>query len=186
MQSPGSRNMTGAIESDHLKEKLADYGCRAHKLPTTGLRMRVLTPETHVVRGQSVAAHDVEADVIYHPLSDQEFCQLGQASENGRSWSTGLDFGDLLDLPALAHGELRRLPPLYFGYSELNPSALKLRITSRTRSSLVNARSRPRPCPGPTAALSGPAARSPPTRCPRARPAPAVGRRPSSSSSSSS
>ena len=30
-------------------------------------------------------------------------------------------------------------PPLYFGYSELNPSALKLRITSRTRSSLVNA-----------------------------------------------
>ena len=28
---------------------------------------------------------------------------------------------------------------MYFGYSELNPSALKLRITSRTRSSLVNA-----------------------------------------------
>jgi hypothetical protein len=30
-------------------------------------------------------------------------------------------------------------PPLYFGYREPNPSALKLRITSRTRSSLVNA-----------------------------------------------
>jgi hypothetical protein len=30
-------------------------------------------------------------------------------------------------------------PPLYFGYSELNPSALKLWITSRTRSSLVKA-----------------------------------------------
>jgi hypothetical protein len=30
-------------------------------------------------------------------------------------------------------------PPWYFGYKELNPSALKLRITSRTRSSLVNA-----------------------------------------------
>ena len=30
-------------------------------------------------------------------------------------------------------------PPLYLGYSEPNPSALKLRITSRTRSSLVNA-----------------------------------------------
>src|SRR5215472_7442574 len=29
--------------------------------------------------------------------------------------------------------------PLYFGYSELNPSALKLWITSRTRSSLVKA-----------------------------------------------
>jgi hypothetical protein len=30
-------------------------------------------------------------------------------------------------------------PPLYFGYSEPNPSALKLRITSQTRSSLVKA-----------------------------------------------
>ena len=30
-------------------------------------------------------------------------------------------------------------PPLYFGYSDPNPSALKLRITSRTRSSLANA-----------------------------------------------
>jgi hypothetical protein len=30
-------------------------------------------------------------------------------------------------------------PPLYLGYSESNPSALKFRITSRTRSSLVNA-----------------------------------------------
>ena len=30
-------------------------------------------------------------------------------------------------------------PPRYFGYSDPNPSALKLRITSRTRSSLVNA-----------------------------------------------
>ena len=29
------------------------------------------------------------------------------------------------------------LPPLYLGYSELNPSALKLRITSRTRRPLV-------------------------------------------------
>jgi hypothetical protein len=32
-------------------------------------------------------------------------------------------------------------PPLYFGYSEPKPSALKLPITSRTRSSLVNATS---------------------------------------------
>ena len=51
----------------------------------------------------------------------------------------GPGLGDLLDLPPLAQGELRRRPPLYFGYRELNPSALKLRITSRTRSSLVNA-----------------------------------------------
>jgi hypothetical protein len=46
---------------------------------------------------------------------------------------------DLLDLPPLTQRELRRPAPLYLGYSELNPSALKLRITSRTRSSLVNA-----------------------------------------------
>ena len=30
-------------------------------------------------------------------------------------------------------------PPLYFGQSEANPPALKLRITSRARSSLVTA-----------------------------------------------
>src|SRR5262249_33296568 len=73
------------------------------------------------------------------PLSDQEVGQLGQAPDGKRqamiSW---MGLGDLFDLPPLPQRELRR-PPLYLGYSESNPSALKLRITSRTRSSLVNA-----------------------------------------------
>jgi hypothetical protein len=47
---------------------------------------------------------------------------------------------DLLDLPPLRQRELRR-PPLYFGHGEANPSALKLQITSRTRSSLAKATS---------------------------------------------
>ena len=47
--------------------------------------------------------------------------------------------GDLLDLPPLRKGELRQAPAFVFRYSDPNPSALKLRITSRTRSSLVNA-----------------------------------------------
>jgi hypothetical protein len=47
--------------------------------------------------------------------------------------------GDLLDLPPLRQGELRRPAALVLGYSKANPSALKLRITSRTRSTLVKA-----------------------------------------------
>jgi hypothetical protein len=47
--------------------------------------------------------------------------------------------GDLLDLPPLAKVNFGARPPRYRGYSEANPSALKLWITSRTRSSLVNA-----------------------------------------------
>jgi hypothetical protein len=50
-----------------------------------------------------------------------------------------LGLGDLLDLPALARVNFGGCPPLYFGYNESNPSALKFRITSRTRSSLVKA-----------------------------------------------
>jgi hypothetical protein len=50
-----------------------------------------------------------------------------------------LGLGDLLDLPPLDQGEFRRMPALVLRVSELNPSALKFRITSRTRSSLVNA-----------------------------------------------
>jgi hypothetical protein len=47
--------------------------------------------------------------------------------------------GDLLDPPPLAQRDFGTRPPRYLGYSEANPSALKLRITSWTRSSLVNA-----------------------------------------------
>ena len=59
--------------------------------------------------------------------------------ENGRSCSAGLDLAIFLISRRWASVNFGRWPPLYFGYSELNPSALKLRITSRTRSSLVNA-----------------------------------------------
>lgn len=45
---------------------------------------------------------------------------------------------DLLDRRALVKVELRRRPPPYLGRNESNPSALKLWITSRTRSGLVN------------------------------------------------
>jgi hypothetical protein len=50
-----------------------------------------------------------------------------------------LGLGDLLDLPPLAQRELRRMAALVLRIREPNPSALKFRITSRTRSSLVNA-----------------------------------------------
>lgn len=57
-------------------------------------------------------------------------------------------------------------PPEYLGYSDSNPSSLKLLITSRTRSGLVKApwRSAPRPCRGRTAVPSAPASTSPPTQ----------------------
>jgi hypothetical protein len=59
--------------------------------------------------------------------------------ENGRSCSAGRDFAIFLISRRWASVNFGGRPPLYLGYSELNPSALKLRITSRTRSSLVNA-----------------------------------------------
>jgi hypothetical protein len=80
-------------------------------------------------------------DVVDHPLGDQELAQLGQAPSGKRQAVFGrAGPGDLLDLPPLGQRELRRPPALVLGIeSELNPSALKLWITSRTRSSLVNA-----------------------------------------------
>jgi hypothetical protein len=59
--------------------------------------------------------------------------------ENGRSCSTGFDLAIFLISRRWPRVNFGGRPPLYFGYSELNPSALKLWITSRTRSSLVNA-----------------------------------------------
>ena len=84
-------------------------------------------------------AQALVADVVDHPLGDQEVGQLGQAP--GRERQAVLDrlgLGDLLDLPALGQGERLRPAARYFGYSESKPSALKLWITSRTRSALVN------------------------------------------------
>ena len=49
------------------------------------------------------------ADIADHPLSHQELRQLRQAPGGKRQAMLGwLRLGDLLDLPALAEGELRR------------------------------------------------------------------------------
>jgi hypothetical protein len=58
--------------------------------------------------------------------------------ENGRPCSTGFDFAIFLISRRSGRVKVRGRPPAYFGYSEPNPSALKLRMTSRARSSLVN------------------------------------------------
>src|SRR5580700_10168130 len=60
-------------------------------------------------------------------------------AENGRSCSAGRDLAIFLISRRWPSVNFGGRPPLYLGYSELNPSALKFRITSRTRSSLVNA-----------------------------------------------
>jgi hypothetical protein len=52
---------------------------------------------------------------------------------------SGLGLGDLRISRRWTRVNFGARPPLYFGYKELNPSALKFQITSRTRSSLVNA-----------------------------------------------
>jgi hypothetical protein len=57
------------------------------------------------------------ADVLHHPIGDQELRQLGQAPRRKRQpMVTGVGLRDLLNLAALREGELRR------------PSALVLRI----------------------------------------------------------
>ena len=55
-----------------------------------------------------------------------------------QSYSAGLALAIFLISRRSAKVNFGGRPP-YFGYSEPNPSALKLRITSRTRSSLVKA-----------------------------------------------
>ena len=62
-----------------------------------------------------------------------------EGTENGRSCSPGRAMAIFLISRRCGKVNFGGRPPLYFGYSELNPSALKLRITSRTRSPLVNA-----------------------------------------------
>ena len=59
--------------------------------------------------------------------------------ENGRPCSAGLDLAIFLISRRSPSVNFGGRPPLYLGYNELNPSVLKLRITSRTRSSLVKA-----------------------------------------------
>ena len=79
-------------------------------------------------------------DVVDHPLGHQEVGQLGQTpGGNGRPCSAGLDLASFLISRRWPSVNFGGRPPLYLGYKDLNPSALKLWITSRTRSSLVKA-----------------------------------------------
>ncbi len=57
--------------------------------------------------------------------------------ENGKPCSTGFDLAIFFISRRCGSLKVGGRPPLYFGYSESNPSALKLWITSRTRSTLV-------------------------------------------------
>jgi hypothetical protein len=80
------------------------------------------------------------ADVVDHPLGHQELCQLRQAPGGERQVVLGgLGLGDLLDLPALGQSELRRPTTLVPRIKRGEATGVELWITSRTRSSLVNA-----------------------------------------------
>ena len=82
------------------------------------------------------------ADVVDHPLGDQEVGQLGQAPGRERQPVLGgLDLAIFLISRRCGSVNVGGRPPVYLGYSESNPSVLKLWITSRTRSALVNATS---------------------------------------------
>ena len=102
--------------------------------------------------------------------------------ENGRSYSAGFAFATLLISRRWPGVNFGGRPPLYFGYSELNPSALKLRITSRTRSSLVKATLAIAGAPMPWADSSSICARRQVTTDPLPRRMIRTSRRPSSSS----
>jgi hypothetical protein len=80
------------------------------------------------------------ADVVDHPSATRNSPSLaGLQVENGRPCSPGRDLAIFLISRRWPKVNFGGRPPLYLGYRELNPSALKLWITSRTRSSLVNA-----------------------------------------------
>jgi hypothetical protein len=67
------------------------------------------------------------ADVIDHPLSHQELRQLRQAPGGKRQVVLGwLGLGDLLDLPPLAEGELRRAAALVLGVQGAEPIGVEV------------------------------------------------------------
>jgi hypothetical protein len=72
------------------------------------------------------------------PLTDQELGPRQAPGRNGRSCSAGRDLAIFLISRRWASVHFGGRPPLP-GYSETNSSTLKLRITSRIRSSLVKA-----------------------------------------------
>ena len=78
------------------------------------------------------------ADVVDHPLGDEELGQLGQAPGRKRQTVIGrAGQSDLVNLLRCGRVKVGGRPPAYFGYSDSKPSSLKLLITSRTRSGLV-------------------------------------------------
>src|SRR5207249_5614303 len=80
------------------------------------------------------------ADAAATPSATRNSASLDRLQvENGRPWSAGRDLAIFLISRRCGRVNFGARPPRYFGYSELNPSVLKLWITSRTRSSLVNA-----------------------------------------------
>jgi hypothetical protein len=79
-------------------------------------------------------------DVAGQSLGNQEVGQLGQAPGGKRqAVVNGAGLGDLLDLPPLAEGELRRMAALVPGIQRAEPIGVEVADPSRTRSSLVNA-----------------------------------------------
>jgi hypothetical protein len=75
------------------------------------------------------------SNVVDHPLGHQELRQVRQAPGGERQvMLAGLDLAIFLISRRCGKVTFGGRPPRYFGYSEPNPSALKLRITSRTRS----------------------------------------------------
>ncbi|MYW04128.1 hypothetical protein GT354_38770 [Streptomyces sp. SID3343] len=84
-------------------------------------------------------AESLVADVVDHPLGDREVGEFGRApGREGKAVLGRCGLGGLLDLAAFGKGERLRAPAFVFGGEESKPSALKLWITSRTRSALVN------------------------------------------------
>ena len=80
------------------------------------------------------------ADVVDHPLGDQELGQLGQApGRKGQVVVLRRDRAIFLISLRSGNVNLGGRPPEYFGARESNPSALKLWITFWTRSSEVKA-----------------------------------------------
>ena len=86
------------------------------------------------------SAQALMADVVDHPLSHQELRQLRQAPGGERqAMILRARQRDLLDLLTLGQRELRRPTTRVLRCQRVEPVALKLWITSRTRSSEVNA-----------------------------------------------
>jgi hypothetical protein len=131
-------------------------------------------PGFQALKGDALLAEQgaqaLVADVIDHPLSDQELGQLGQAPGGERQvmvYWPGL--GDLLDLLPLSQGELRRPPAPVPGIQRAEPVCVE--VVDHVADPVFAGEGDLRDpghvhALGRTAAPSAPGARSPPTRCP--------------------